>query len=73
MKLRVVHRTTYKYGEPVTTSHHEARHGRPYPWRRRECARPHVEEMPRLEPGCEHHGEDLFFTAAVEWCASRTG
>jgi transglutaminase-like putative cysteine protease len=25
MKLRVVHRTTYHYGEPVTTSHHEAR------------------------------------------------
>jgi transglutaminase-like putative cysteine protease len=25
MKLRVVHRTTYRYGEPVTTSHHEAR------------------------------------------------
>ena len=25
MKLRVVHRTTYHYGEPATTSHHEAR------------------------------------------------
>lgn len=25
MKLRVTHRTTYVYGEPVTTSHHEAR------------------------------------------------
>lgn len=25
MKLRVVHRTTYGYSEPVTTSHHEAR------------------------------------------------
>ena len=25
MKLRVLHRTTYRYGEPVTTSHHEAR------------------------------------------------
>ena len=25
MKLRVVHRTSYHYGEPVTTSHHEAR------------------------------------------------
>ena len=25
MKLRVVHRTTYRYGEAVTTSHHEAR------------------------------------------------
>jgi transglutaminase-like putative cysteine protease len=25
MKLRVVHHTTYSYGEPVTTSHHEAR------------------------------------------------
>jgi transglutaminase-like putative cysteine protease len=25
MKLKVVHRTTYHYGEPVTTSHHEAR------------------------------------------------
>lgn len=25
MKMRVVHRTTYGYGEPVTTSHHEAR------------------------------------------------
>jgi transglutaminase-like putative cysteine protease len=25
MKLRVVHKTTYSYGDPVTTSHHEAR------------------------------------------------
>jgi transglutaminase-like putative cysteine protease len=25
VKLRVVHHTTYSYGEPVTTSHHEAR------------------------------------------------
>ena len=25
MKLRVLHRTTYRYGEPVTTSHHETR------------------------------------------------
>jgi transglutaminase-like putative cysteine protease len=25
VKLRVLHRTTYRYGEPVTTSHHEAR------------------------------------------------
>jgi transglutaminase-like putative cysteine protease len=25
MKLQIVHRTTYSYGEPVTTSHHEAR------------------------------------------------
>ena len=25
MRLRVVHRTRYAYGEPVTTSHHEAR------------------------------------------------
>src|SRR5882672_1065757 len=25
MKLKVAHRTTYLYGEPVTTSHHEAR------------------------------------------------
>lgn len=25
MKLRIVHHTTYAYGEPVTTSHHEAR------------------------------------------------
>lgn len=25
MKLRVVHRTTYSYGDPVSTSHHEAR------------------------------------------------
>jgi transglutaminase-like putative cysteine protease len=25
MKLKVVHKTTYHYGEPVTTSHHEAR------------------------------------------------
>jgi transglutaminase-like putative cysteine protease len=25
VKLRVVHRTTYQYSEPVTTSHHEAR------------------------------------------------
>jgi transglutaminase-like putative cysteine protease len=25
MKLRVVHRTTYHYGDPATTSHHEAR------------------------------------------------
>jgi transglutaminase-like putative cysteine protease len=25
MKLRVVHTTTYRYGEPVTTSHHDAR------------------------------------------------
>lgn len=25
MKLRVVHRTSYVYGEPATTSHHEAR------------------------------------------------
>ena len=25
MKLRVMHRTTYHYGEPVTTAHHEAR------------------------------------------------
>ena len=25
MKLRVVHRTTYDYGDPATTSHHEAR------------------------------------------------
>jgi transglutaminase-like putative cysteine protease len=25
MKLRVVHRTVYRYGDPATTSHHEAR------------------------------------------------
>jgi transglutaminase-like putative cysteine protease len=25
LKLRIVHRTTYEYGEPATTSHHEAR------------------------------------------------
>jgi transglutaminase-like putative cysteine protease len=57
MKLRVVHKTTYRYGEPVATSHHEA-HLAPRDGRSQVCLAHAVRISP--VPGTTRERRDYF-------------
>ena len=53
-----------RHRERGLAPHGEARHGRPDARRGREGARADVEQMPRLEPGRQHHREAAVVAAA---------
>jgi transglutaminase-like putative cysteine protease len=57
MKLRVVHKSTYRYSEPVASSHHEA-HLAPRDGRSQQCVAHTVRISP--EPGATRERRDYF-------------
>ena len=65
MKLRVVHRTTYRYGEAVTTSRHEARLS-PREHEHQHTLSHHIEILPR--PTVRRRRFDYFGNRALHFC-----